>query len=824
MEAELELPNAAAAPPPPAADPASPTPYEVLEETRTSIEDIAAKMLFIKKEGRPKSELRDLLTQMSLLFVTLRRVNRLVLLEEDRVKAETERAKAPVDMTTLQLHNLIYEKNHYVKAIKACKDFKSRYPEIELVPEEEFLRDAPEGIKTGVLSEDGGHDLMLKRLNFELHQRKELCKLHEKLELHKKGLLSTIANRKKFLSSLPSHLKSLKKASLPVQQQLGIPHTKKLKQFHAAELLTPPLYVVYTQLLAQKEAFGENIDLEILGSMKEAQAFAQQQANKDMGYSTDNENCRIDDDVPDEEEDGQRRRKRTKKVVVAESRDQAGLYQSHPFRIILHVHDDEDCNEKPAKLVSLRFDYMVKLNVVCVGIEGAHEGHDADMLCNLFPDDTGVELPHQTAKLLSGDSVAFYERKNSRPYKWAQHLAGIDFLPEVSPMLSNDGIASSETPKDAAIISGLSLYRHQNRVQTVVQRIRSRKKAQLALVKHLESLTKLHMPPLAYGKVPWASHTPLCSLQSWLPVGCVSDQASSPAVVAIDQVTGSVDLEMNDVSGMPREEIENAREDGELPSTIQAAPPSKDLKTLPSKSPGHEHSRTLTLISKSMIFSSKGRSQSFGRYDDNSELLLDDESDLDEAMHIKSETEVGATAGHDGTIDNSWKDYAVKEFRLVLTKQSERKETRKLEAKVKISAEYPLRPPLFTLSLLNNERGVGHADSAPNDLSINRMESSEWFNELRAMEAEVNLHILKILPLDCESEILAHQIRCLAMLFDFQFEQASGFSEGQKCSSVIDVGLGKPISGSIFARSLRGRDRRRMISWKDMECTQGYPC
>ncbi|KAI5439415.1 THO complex subunit 5B, partial [Lathyrus oleraceus] len=97
---------------------------------------------------------------------------------------------------------------------------------------------------------DSAHNLMLKRLNFELCQRKELCKHHAKLEQQKKILLDTIANRKKFLTSLPSHLKSLKKASLPVQNQLGIMHTKKLKQHHSAELLPPALYVIYSQLLA----------------------------------------------------------------------------------------------------------------------------------------------------------------------------------------------------------------------------------------------------------------------------------------------------------------------------------------------------------------------------------------------------------------------------------------------------------------------------------------------------------------------------------------------------------------------------------------------
>lgn len=96
-------------------------------------------------------------------------------------------------------------------------------------------------------------------------------------------LQESIATRRKFLSSLPSHLKALKKASLPVQQQLGILHTKRMKQHSLADLLPTPLYILYTQISAQKEAFDENIELEIVGSAKDAQALARQQALKESG-------------------------------------------------------------------------------------------------------------------------------------------------------------------------------------------------------------------------------------------------------------------------------------------------------------------------------------------------------------------------------------------------------------------------------------------------------------------------------------------------------------------------------------------------------------
>lgn len=455
--------------------------YDMLHKSKASVEDIVSQMLSIKRDSKPKTDLRELLTQIFLNFVNLRQANRSILIEEDRVKAETERAKAPVDFTTLQLHNLMYEKSHYIKAIKACKDFKSKYPDIELVPEEQFFRDAPEDIKSSVISNDNAHNLMLKRLNYELFQRKELCKLKERLEQQKKALQETISNRKKFLSSLPSHLKSLKKASMPVQNQLGILHSKKLKQQQSAELLPPPLFVTYSQLLAQKEAFSENIDLEIVGSLKDAQAFARQQAAKDTGISTNIESSRMEDDVPDEEDDGQRRRKRPKKAPSKDNVDQAGTYQTHPFKILLHIYDDETSDSNPTKLISLKFEYIMKLNVVCVGIEGPQEMSENSILCNLFPDDTGLEIPHQSAKLRLGDSLKLDESRLSRPYKWAQHLAGIEFLPEVSPLLTCPDAPSDELTKHAAVRSGLSVYRQQNRVQTVVQRIRARKKAQLAL-------------------------------------------------------------------------------------------------------------------------------------------------------------------------------------------------------------------------------------------------------------------------------------------------------------------------------------------------------
>uniref|UniRef100_A0A803N1I3 Uncharacterized protein n=1 Tax=Chenopodium quinoa TaxID=63459 RepID=A0A803N1I3_CHEQI len=496
----------------------------------------------------------------------------------------------------------------------------------------------------------------------------------------------------------------------------------------------------------------------------------------------------------------QRRRKRPKKMAGKENADAAGIYQAHPLRIILHVHENEVSDPKSARLVTLKFEYLFKLNVVCVGVEGSDQGPENNILCNLFPDDTGLELPHQSAKLLLGDGAEFDEKRTMRPYKWAQHLAGIDFLPELSPSSTSNEAAKFEAGKDS-VISGLSLYRQQNRVQTVVQRVRLRKKAQLALAEQLDSLTKHTWPPLRCQSVPWAAHEHLCFLHRWSPQGSSLNQGIPLARVEVEQGHISLDTNMAGRAGSSKEEG-IVTEDGELPSLVPAAVVT-DEKSTANLNQGSvaKHSKRMTLISKNITVPVKtARNQSFGRNEDDIDLMMDSESEVDDTPQTDREDE---------SIDegNFWVNYAVKEFELILTRKRDVEEGDvDLEAKICISMEYPLRPPLFRLSLCAQS-------SDGNSSSFNH---SIWYNELRAMEAEVNLHILKMLPPDQEEYILSHQVHCLAMLFDLYLNEASQPLE-------IDIGLCKPVSGDLKARSIRGRDRRKMISWKGMECTPGYP-
>lgn len=82
---------------------------------------------------------------------------------------------------------------------------------------------------------------------------------------------------------------------------------------------------------------------------------------------------------------------------------------------------------------------------------------------------------------------------------------------------------------------------------------------------------------------------------------------------------------------------------------------------------------------------------------------------------------------------------------------------------------------------------------------------------------------MKMIPSTEENYILGHQICFLAMLFDFYMEEEAGCVK-KKRTSVVDIGLSRPVNGGLVSRTYRGRDHRKMISWKSNGCTSGYPC
>lgn len=310
-------------------------------------------------------------------------------------------------------------------------------------------------------------------------------------QARKKLLQAGIASRRKFLDGLGTQLKGLKRASLPIQQHLELPISLEEKRKHAARLLPPPLYVVYTQLAAAKEAFADDFEVSIEGSVADAESLVRKQqaveeealraaakASKDAPPGAGEEGAgggaaEGGGGEDGDEEDGGRAAKRARVSEHGTSGAAADVYAAHPLTVELAL----------SHAATFVFRYLDTLHIVTVeatagGLSSSSssakktkKGADTsaleeDLLVNLFPGDTGADTPNAANKLQRRAFEFDIRLRRDRPYRWAQHLAGLDFLPAVP--------AGRAPPDAAAAAAGVEEYQQQARVRNVLAALRAR--------------------------------------------------------------------------------------------------------------------------------------------------------------------------------------------------------------------------------------------------------------------------------------------------------------------------------------------------------------
>ncbi|OAV91916.1 hypothetical protein PTTG_02618 [Puccinia triticina 1-1 BBBD Race 1] len=148
-----------------------------------------------------ESLLNDLESDQSLmllatpLFARLKSINRTSSSMVSTFKSQTQVVRNQVDQIHLDLQNLIYERRHLEKEIKKCQEFESEYQNISIHSLEEYLERNPEDKRDGS-DEIDPHELMIKRLKFELAERKRF-EAEKKELLQKKLKLSKENDEKK---------------------------------------------------------------------------------------------------------------------------------------------------------------------------------------------------------------------------------------------------------------------------------------------------------------------------------------------------------------------------------------------------------------------------------------------------------------------------------------------------------------------------------------------------------------------------------------------------------------------------------------------------
>lgn len=421
--------------------------------------------------------------EAAILTTNMKKLNRMAQMRGKKARENTRQVKQKVDSMHLELQNLLYEVMHMKKEIEQCLNFTSKDEEIDLVPVEEFYSEAPPEVSKPDITKDNPHQQMLARLDWELQQRKKLASQKESIVKKKVLIEEEIKKKTDYLGSLKPRLDTIMKATLPVQDFMGMPIEMERIQCETAQFLPRPLYVLFVQAKAYHDACDKKMLVEIVGDIQEAKNFYNQENDK-VEESDESEN---EIDIPEEEDNKHRKHKKEKEKSRLEEQRKS-LLRKHPLSIRMDIR----C--KDGFEISLQLYHIPKLHICTVNVSldfsEEHQGptvaatsllSNSQILKDLMCDDAGLHSPDPTnshlLQKLGMKDVASYIEDIGLPYYWVQWICGLHYLPD-------------EPIKTYVAESAVS-YQH---LQGVIKAIKARITTRLTLQKQLVQLEKLMVP------------------------------------------------------------------------------------------------------------------------------------------------------------------------------------------------------------------------------------------------------------------------------------------------------------------------------------------
>lgn len=482
-----------------------------LNEFRTScknIESLVSEINELKKSENSshQEQLLEKRLDAMLLTTNLKKLNRLAQVRGHNAKESTLDVKKKVDSLHLELQNLLYEVMHMKKEIRKCMNFSSKDEEIDLVDVDRFYEEAPADISKPDITKNDPHQQMLARLDFELKKRKELnVKKTEYLE-QKKKTESELNQKSDYLSNLKPRLDQIIKATMPVQEYMGLPIEAERLLFETAQYLPRPLYILYIQAKAFKDVCDQDMDVDIEGDLQLAIAeFNQDETESDISdIESEVENTDAGD-INDKR--GRKVKKENKKARLEEQR--VRLLRKHPLAVhIILKNKDKKYN------LSLVFYHLPLLHINTVkvkfitddkSIENSSLLSSDSVLYDLLTRDSGKDSPNSANKYqlekLHMKDLSSELSSVGKPYYWVQWICGLNYLP-------NEDIRTYVPDSSFSV----------KHFQSVIRTIRSRIATRLILYKQLQQLEELTIPVSTNNKKERHPAKTVCVLASWKPI------------------------------------------------------------------------------------------------------------------------------------------------------------------------------------------------------------------------------------------------------------------------------------------------------------------
>ncbi|EFJ49290.1 hypothetical protein VOLCADRAFT_120782 [Volvox carteri f. nagariensis] len=637
-----------------------------MEQSVDALRQLADKCV----SARGKYGIQDVTTQGLLLLLQLKEESRKLAFRAEDQREETCKFKNRLEQAHLQLQNLLYEKEYYEKEIHECQNFRFKHPDsaIGLVSTEQFLQSA----SLDVLAQigDDAHKLMLERLHDELNQRKAMVSQLEELRKARAVTRQEVEKRKRTLDDLQQQLQGLEDTAKPLQTILA-PHLSLRGFARSADLLPLPLYIVYSQLAAVREALGMPIRVAILGSYLEAESFAKSQT---LDPAEGGPDAGQGPGVP----------------VTAALPSGDDLYKVHPLSVLLEVQREN--NGRLQTIISVKFQFLVR--------------DDNVLLAALFPGDDGSATAYESLAQLQGGTFKYDTSRPAKPYRWCQHLAGLDFAPPL-PLATQLQGGQGGSEASAGVLEGLDLYRRQQRVIHVIERLRAVKTGDEALKKILAALDRAPNPPnlRQYPKLPVTSIISVEEIKTLAPTSANATMGALPSHIRVDTVAedGEVGRRGSRPTTPGNESaatsgLDGAAGDGAADGTGAPAPSGLGAGRLAFKAAGRMAAAVMEPAEDGEA-AEEGEARG-GDHEDGEDVEYEEEGGAaaDElvARYLLSDilaAEGGATGGpaggSPGTTMTAPKPVS-RMYRIVL-----RHKSLECEVLARLFLEYPLRPPLL---------------------------------------------------------------------------------------------------------------------------------
>uniref|UniRef100_A0A1I8Q0Y7 THO complex subunit 5 n=1 Tax=Stomoxys calcitrans TaxID=35570 RepID=A0A1I8Q0Y7_STOCA len=338
-------------------------------------------------------DLEEKIKSGSLLFVLIKKVNRLVKYKVRSGREELQAQKTLVDCNRLHLQNLLYEVNYLKREIKQCYKFKSQDEDIDIYEPPETKNISSESHLS--------HKERISRLERELNLRKQLSNDCTMLLNEKAKVFHEIILKMENLSTFAPSLRTLLKATRPLQDALQLPIEQKWKLENKVHMLPQNLYLTYVNLRAIELLEGI-VKLSVVGQEDEAKEYEAKIIQK-----------------------------------KTEQLEQSFLLKPHPLSLQIKIAHDESADD--FVVVDI---YFLPLLMIATAHCEIHLNENSvnlsetnllqDFLKFVNDDDLGESLPYSETSLnLQKHNINLEEfQKNlsknnlGRPYQWLQKMIG----------------------------------------------------------------------------------------------------------------------------------------------------------------------------------------------------------------------------------------------------------------------------------------------------------------------------------------------------------------------------------------------------------------